>query len=201
MVQEVVHNGEDTTIVRRSCHNHLIHTESILDSLGHIVAAKVCNRDLLCALLAQNLGHHIGYGSRTTVNRCVGDKYSLGLNIVLAPRIIEADVISQILLQDRAVQRADALHVERCELLQQRLHGAAILSADIEVITACLASPILLVAQSAELTKAIGREDNLIFLIVCHHHLGPMHHRRHKELQDVLTQTERIALLNGNGVL
>ena len=135
------------------------------------------------------------------MNRGVGNQHALGLNLVLAPRVVEADIVAEILLQNRAVQRADALNLQRSELLQQCLHRASILSADIEIVTACLASPILLVAQRSELTKAVGREYNLILLIVCHHHLGPMHHRRHKELQGVLSERERITLLHCDCIL
>ena len=196
-----MHRGEDTAIVRCSGHNHLIHTEGVLDSLGHIVAAEVSNSHLLCALLTQNICHKVCRSGCTSVNRGISNKHTLGLNLVLAPRVVEADIVTEILLQDRAVQRADTLHVQRSELLQERLHLCAILTADVEVVAACLASPILLVAQGAELSEAVSREDNLILLVVCNHHLGPMHHRRHKELQGVRSERERIALLHGNGVL
>ena len=56
-------------------------------------------------------------------------------------------------------------------------------------------------AQGAEFSEAVSREDNLILLVVCNHHLGPVHHRCHKELQGVRTQRECVALLHGDSVL
>ena len=185
MVQEVVHRWEYARVIRRRCHHELAHSERIFHSLSHIVAAQICHRDLRSTLCSQYLGQLLSRRCRASVNRRIGNENTLSLRLILAPRVVQTDVVTEIFGQDRTVQRTDHLDVERRQLFEQRLHGHAILSADVEVVTTRLARPLLVVFECAKFAKCVGRKDHLRQLIVRHHHLGPMHHWRHHKVQSV----------------
>ena len=78
------------------------------------------------------------------MNAGISDEYALTLRLVLAPCIIELDSLSQRLaLQHRAVQRTDGLNVDSSHLFHHALYLRTILAADIEIVPASLASPVV----------------------------------------------------------
>ena len=78
------------------------------------------------------------------MNAGIGDEYALALRLILAPNIIELHSLSQRLaLQHRTMQRTDGLNVDSSHLLHHALHLGTILSADIEIVPASLASPVV----------------------------------------------------------
>ena len=86
------------------------------------------------------------------------------------------------------MQRADAGDVERCGLLKQGLYVYAVLADDVDEVASGLILPRHLHVEGA------GREESFGALLVCHHHFGPVYHRRHDELEGMAAETERIAL-------
>ena len=94
------------------------------------------------------------------------------------------------------MQRTDGLDVERGGFLQQRLHLCAVLSADVEVVAACLASPVLVGGERAELAECVGREQHLVLCVVCHDDFWPVHHRRAEELECVRSERQFVAFLH-----
>ena len=179
MIEEVVHNREHACIIARCSHHDGRIAESVLDDLSHIVATQIAHHHLLGALLAEYLAQTLGSSSRSTVNAGIGDEYALTLGLVLAPNIIESHSLSQCLaFQHRTMQRTDGLNIDCSHLFHHTLHLRTILAADIEIVTASLASPITyLVHQRTKLSESISREQHLIQAVVAHNDLRPMHHR------------------------
>ena len=102
------------------------------------------------------------------------------------------------------MRRANRPDLQTGEFPQSHLHRISILPDDIRVITNHL-FPIMLhvhlrvyyaAIQSAVRTERVRREENLIRSVVGHHHLRPMHHRRHIESQLVASRVKGIALLH-----
>ena len=90
-------------------------------------------------LLAKALDHVLeqpGRVRRVAVNRGVRDKHAFFLRRVRAPRVVQVDVVPQVFRQDRAVQRADDLHIQAAQLFQQRLHLHAVFADDIQIVAA-----------------------------------------------------------------
>ena len=135
------------------------------------------------------------------MNGRVRHKHTLSLGLVLAPDIVKAYVVGKVLLEHGTVQRTNHINIECSGLLEQGLNLIAVLSADVDVVPACLALPCATVAKRTELTECIGREEHLLALLIAHHHLGPVYHGRQNELQGMCTQREGIALLDGNATL
>ena len=86
------------------------------------------------------------------------------------------------------MQGADGGNVERSSLFEQSLHGNAIFATYIKVVTASFARPILLVGESAELAKAVSREEYFVGAVVGDHHLGPVDHCSRIECEVVLAE-------------
>ena len=95
--------------------------------------------------------------------------------------------MGKVLLEHGTVQRANHINIECSGFLEQGLDLVAILSADVDVVPACLALPCATVAKRTELTECIGREENLLALLIAYHNLGPVYHGRQDELQGMRT--------------
>ena len=103
------------------------------------------------------------------------------------------------------MQRADHLNIERCRLLEQRLHLYAVLADNVGVVTAGIVHPdrvernlvIKNVAcQCTERAERISREQDLVLLVVGDHDLRPVHHRRHDKMQGMLARGQLVAFLD-----
>ena len=93
------------------------------------------------------------------------------------------------------MQRADDLNIKRCGLFQQILHLHTVLADDAEIISASLASPVLINVQRAEFAEAVCREKRLVLSVIGNHYLGPVHHRRENECQLVRAERKALAVL------
>ena len=194
-----MHRREHVGIIRSSSYHQLAHAECIFHGFCHIVSAKVGDGYLRSTLRTEDFCHLLGYFLGAPMDRSVGDEHPFCFHLVLAPCVVQADVITQVFLQDRAMKRTDAGDVQRSSFLQKCLYLSTILATDVEVVTTRFACPVLFVSQSPELAESVGREEHLVLLVVCHHHFRPMHHRSHEELQGMFAQAQRIAFLHRNG--
>ena len=195
-----LHEGEDVSIVSRGCQHQLAVAERVLHSLRHVVSCQVGDRNLHAPqlqLLLQQLHSCLG----VAVDGGVGDHNALALHLVGGPDVIQIDVITQILGQYRSVQGADGGDVQGSGLLQQRLYLRAVLAHDADVVAPCLASPVFLCVQCAELAEAVGGEQHLILHIVSHNDLRPVDHRRGDKGQGVFTQRKGIPLTHHNAAV
>ena len=97
------------------------------------------------------------------------------------------------------MQRTYCLHIQSCQLFNHHLHLRAVFSADIKVVSARLACPVVsLVHQRTKLTKAIGTEQHLVGGIVTHYHLRPVYHSSTDKLQCMLAQWQCVTLFHGD---
>ena len=95
------------------------------------------------------------------------------------------------------MQRADNPDIQCCGLLQHRLHLRAVFADDSEVIPSCFTGPAFLVhgVQRAELAEGVRAEQHLVLLVVGHHDLRPVHHRRGNELQRMAAELQCVPFL------
>ena len=86
------------------------------------------------------------------------------------------------------------MNVELRGLPEQVLNLSAVLADDADVIASCLASPVLINVERAELAEAVCREENLVLAVVGHDDLGPVNHGSSDEGQGMFAELEGIAL-------
>ena len=197
-MQEIVHRREYICIIGSGCYDELAHTECIFNSFCHIVTAQISDRNLWSALGTKDFRHFFGCFLGASMDRGVCNEYTFCFYFVLAPCVVQTNVITQVFLQDRTVKRTDASDVQSSSFLQECLYLCAIFTANVKVITASFACPVFFVSQCTELAETIGREQYLIGCIVSDHHFRPMHHWSHEELQFPTAQVESVAFLYRN---
>ena len=86
------------------------------------------------------------------------------------------------------MEGADSLNVKSGSLLENSLNLSAILAYDTEVIASCLASPVLISVESAELSESVSGEEHLVLAVVGEHDLGPVYHRSGNESELVAAE-------------
>ena len=155
-------------------------------------------------LLRQAAGQNVGGALRVAVNGGVGDHHAAHLRLIAAPKVVLAQNIRQILAPHEAVEGQEHGDVQRRSLLQHRLHLGAVLAHDIRVIAAALVQIVAVkvhlvgkeaAVQRAEAAEGVRRQQEFVRLVIGHHHLRPVDHRRHDELQGVAAGAEGVALL------
>ena len=170
--------------------------ERVLDGLGLVVACKVGHHDARAALLEELLLEEGDGLLGVAVDARVGDQDARRLDAVARPGAVLAEVVVEVLREDRAVERADGLDVAAVELGERGLHVLAELAHDAEVVTARLAVPGLVDVERAELAERIGREEHLGGRVVGEHDLGPMDERRGEEGELMRAEREGLAVLD-----
>ena len=118
----------------------------------------------------------------------------------MCPYVVEAQRLVQgFSLEHRAVEGADGggSRGQLCHLFEHMLHLYAVLSADVEVVAACLAGPVIGVGiVDTELSETVGGEEHFVLRVVANHHLRPVYHRCHEEGKGMLSQFEGVLLLH-----
>ena len=196
-----MHWREYICVIRCCCHYKFAHTECIFYGFCHIVTTQIGDRNLRSTLFAKDFGQLLCYLLGTTMDRSVGNENAFCFYFVLAPSVIQTNVISQVFLQDRAMKRTNASNVESGCFLQKCLNLSAILTTNIEVIATSLASPVFFVRQCTELAESVGGKEYLVGLVVCNHYFWPVYHWSHEELQGMSTQIQNLSFLYGNGLV
>ena len=95
------------------------------------------------------------------------------------------------------MQRRNRRDRQRGELAQDALHLRAVFSDDAEVVSAGLVLPGLRTVERAEFAEGVRRKDDPFLLVIGHHDLRPMHHRRGNEAERAAAQRQRIPVLDG----
>ena len=202
MMQESLHRREKTAVISRRRKDRTTIAESILDTLSLIIPRQIVQRHLRTALRLENLSQLQSGRRRTPVDGSICNENTFCFHPIGTPSPVQIQIIIQVLTQDRAVQRTDAIDIQGSRLLQQRLDRTAILAADIEIIPPRLARPVIILIpeetgiQGPELTESIRREQHLVSRIVRNQHFRPVHHRRSKELKTLGTQIQHFTLLH-----
>ena len=102
------------------------------------------------------------------------------------------------------MERAYHLDVQASRFLEEVLHLHAVFSADVEVVPSSFTCPVgvFLTPESAlsegtELSERIGTEKDSVLDVERHHHLGPVDHGSHDELQGMLSEGKCVPFLDG----
>ena len=196
MVDEFTHERENIRVVGGGREYNSAVAERVLDALRHILACEVGDDDLGTALHSQLVGEQLDSLLGVAVNGGVGDHDAVGFHAVARPCVIEVEVVAEILGQDGTVERTDDLDIQTRRLFEQVLHLRAVLADDADVVTSCLASPVLVDVESAEFAEAVSGEEHLVLCVVGHHDLGPVNHRSGDEAERVGAELEGVAFLD-----
>ena len=196
-VDEGAHEREDLTLISDGGEHQTVVAERVLNGLGHIVASQVKDGDLLAASL-ERCSELLDGSLQMAVDARVGNGDALVLGLVARPGVVGVEVITQVLGQHGAVERADDLNIQIGGLLEHGLHELAELAHDTKVVTTRLAGPAFRVLDvvGAELAKAVGTKEHLIGGLVGEEHLGPVHVGGTDKRQAVAAQVEHVALFD-----
>ena len=188
VMDKFLHKGKNIRVVGGCSQHQFVVTESISNRLSHVTPGKIMNNHLGAAV-GPELGNQIFRGCfGVSVHAGVSNDNAFTFHGIGGPNVIELQIVTQILCQHGAMERANGLNIQCGSLFQQILHLSAIFAHNADIITAGLVIPGLLHIQSAKLAKAVGGEQDLIRAIIGHNNFGPMHHRRRYKGQRVLTQ-------------
>ena len=89
------------------------------------------------------------------------------------------------------MKRTDFFDVKCARFLQELLNLNAVLSDNAEIVASCLASPVLINVERAELSETVGGEKHLVVRIISNHNLRPMNHGGSYEIERMLTKLKR----------
>ena len=102
------------------------------------------------------------------------------------------------------MERADHGNLHAGYLLEQILHLDAVFAADVEIVAAGFAGPVVVVRtpegdflHGAETAEGIGGEEQPVLFVIGDHDLGPVDHGGHHETEGMAAERERVAFLNG----
>ena len=201
--QQLVHGDEYPGVIGRCGEHQVTISECRRQNVGRWGYGGVEHLHLY-PLLRQAAGQDIGCTLRIPVNGGVGDHHALHLRLVPAPQVVLAENIFQISPPNKAVERQNHPDLQPGRLLQHCLHLGAVFSHDISVVPAALVQivpvkihlvGIEVAVQGAEAAEGIRRQQQLVGTVVGHHHLRPVYHRGHHELQGMPSCAEGIPLL------
>ena len=197
MVDEGAHEGVDIVVVGRGRQHQAVIAEGVFHSLSHIVAGQVSDDDLGAAFLFQKSGELFHSLFCVAVDGGVGDQDALILRGVGGPLVIEIDIITQILGEDRAVQRADDLDIQCRGFLEQVLGLQAVFADNAEIIAARFACPVFLLdIEGSEFAEAVRGEEDLVRAVIGDHDFRPVDHGSKDEIQYMRAQLELVAVLD-----
>ena len=200
VIDELTHEGEDLCIVCGGRQDQLVVAERVLHCLRPVLSGQVSDLHVRHTPGFQLCRQHFRGSLCVSVDGGVGDEDAVGLRQIAGPDVIQVDVVSQILLQHRSVQRQDLLDLQGRGLLQNRLHLCAVFADDAEVISSRLAGPVFVHVQRAELAESVRGEQDLLRGLVGHHDLRPVNHGREHKVQLMLAQIQHVAVSHFDGL-
>ena len=201
MLEERAHEREDIGIVRGGRDDELAVTERILHCLRHILAREIGDGYLRASLCFQLVCQKLDRFLCVAVNGRIGDEHAFGLDAVTRPGLIKVQVVTEIFLENRTVQRADRLNVKVCRFLKNCLYLCAVFADDPEIVSPRFACPVLLNVQSAELSETVRGEQNLIPGIIGHEDLWPVYHGRRDEVERMRAEFQRVAFADDDAAV
>ena len=90
-----------------------------------------------------------------SVNGSISDHNAFLFRTIRGPRVIQANVMTQIFVQNRSVQRADNGNIKCRRLFQKRLYLRTVLSDDPDKVSSGLVIPVFLHIKCSKLSEAI----------------------------------------------
>ena len=104
----------------------------------------------------------------------------------------------KVFLENRTVERTDDFNVKLRRFFEQRLSLRAEFADYADVVSPCLAVPVLLGVKRAEFAESVCGKKHLVLAVIACHNLRPMNHRSKDKGQRMGAEGERFAVLNGN---
>ena len=104
--------------------------------------------------------------------------------------------MSQILSQNRSVQRADDLDIQSCSHFEKLLNLRTIFADNTDIVTACFAVPVFLYIKCAEFTKSVSRKQNFVCAVVSYHNFRPVYHRSKHESKHMSAKGQGLTISN-----
>ena len=212
----------ETRVVGRRTHDESTIAEHVADDVGVMRLRDVVHHDVLHAGLRGSAGDNLSGTLCVAIHRAVADDESW-LRLVAAHAVVHAHHLVDVLMPNGTVGRADVVELHAGQLLQGILHRSAIFTHDVRVVANHLQPVVVAVdllvddaavqcAEAAEgvhgekkphplpLSKREGSRYSRSCGAECHHRLWPVDHRSQHEVQDVVAQFERVAVLHLDGV-
>ena len=198
-----LHLGVELAAVSGATHDEAAVVEDVAQDVGAVALADVVHGDVAHAAVGEGRGDVLSHLFGVAVHAAVDDRHAVEA-FVAAEAVVEGDHIAALPRPDGAVGGADGVDLKPGELLECALHGGAVLADDVCVVARHLAPEAVGVhigvehaaVQGAKRAEGVGREEHLLRLLIRDHDLGPVHHRSHVERELVVTQVERVALLD-----
>ena len=194
VVDIFLHEGVHVRVVGRRGQHQLVVAEGIRHSQSHISPGQIVNHDLGRSVAPQLGGQLFHSGLGVAVDTGIGNDNALILRGVGGPQVVFLQVVAQVLLEHRTVEGADGGDIQRGRLFQQILDLGAVFAHNADVVAPGLVVPGLLHIQRAELSEAVGGEQDLVHVVIGHNDLGPMDHGGGNKGQGVLAEVQRAAL-------
>ena len=203
VVEQILHGDKHAGVIGGGRKDQVAAAESVGDDVacggnGGVVHAHPH------ASLHQLGSQDVGGVLRVSVYGGVGDQHALFLGSIAAPEQVFLQKIAEVLAPHRAVEGADIGDVQPGGLFQHSLDLGAVFAHNVGVVAAglikLLAHKIALVGeepsvQGAEGAESVGREKDLVGLIVGHHDLGPVDHGGVDKGQLMLAHREAVPFL------
>ena len=111
MIDEFPHKGEDLRVVGGGRQYQLAVTEGILHRFRHVASGKIVDDYLGTAVCLQLLSQLHDRLLGVSVNRGVGNDDALLLGLIRGPGVVQTQIVSEILIENGTVKRADDLNV------------------------------------------------------------------------------------------
>ena len=200
MLNELPHEGEHISVIGCGSQHDLSVPESVFHCFRHVVPGQVADGHLRAAQFLQLRRHEFGRLFRMAVHRGVEYSNTLGFHTVGGPGVVQVQVVAEILIQYRSMQRADDLDIQGRSLLQHCLYLGAVLAHDTEVIPAGFAGPsfFILRVQCAELAEGVRGEQHLVCAVIGEHDFWPVNHGRGHKCQHMAAQFQLVPFLHHN---
>ena len=183
--------------------------ENVGDDVGVMGLGGVVHADVLHALFRQQAGQPVGHRLGVAVHGGIRHHHARFLRLVGRPqRVFFHQQGNGRPPQHRPVQRANHFGRLALQLLHGHQHLGAKLAHNVGVVAARLVQVQVLVVHlvaeqiapvAAKGAEGVGGEKDALGALPGKHHLGPVHHGRHDELQVVPPQGQGVPLLHLHG--
>ena len=174
---KVIHERIDARIVSGGCKDQFGITESVAESLGHIVSCKVIDENPRTSFGFEFFCKEIYSVSGVTIYGSIGDHDSVCLRCVGGPGVIESDIMAKIFSEYRTMKRTDLLDIKCCSNFEKRLNLFSVFSYDTDEVTSCFVIPWLLYIERTEFAETVCGKQNFFCAVISHHNFRPVYHR------------------------
>ena len=195
---------EQAAVIGCGQKDHPSIAEGVLHGFRHVVPAEVAERYLRTAFGAEHLPEPLCRAGRTAMDGGVCHENPFRLNPIAAPAAVEVQIIRKVFPEDGPVERGDDPQpFQGGNLLEQGLDRDSVFPADIEVVAAPFAGPVIIVfppvarfGQGPELAEGVGAEQDTVLRAVTDHHFRPVDHGSGEKAERTGSEREAVAFFH-----